>query len=191
MFDDTTLGPRLRTRERLLLIAARIHQRGELVEREDDVGAELMLDLHRYLGCEPVFRTVDVGLERDAVIVDARETFLARSYDVVGLQRVRIHGQRLLETGAEAQHLESTRIGERRSRPVHECAEAAGGVDDVGAGLEVEVVGVGQQGLRTEVGHGLGQHRFDRGAGADRDERGGMDVAVRRGDDARACERAA
>ena len=76
-------------------------------------------------------------------------------------------------------------VGERWSRPVHEGAEAARLVDDVGPRLQVEVVGVGQDGLGTKVFHGLGQHRLDGGLGADGDERRRVDVTVRRVHDAR------
>ena len=169
---------------RLLLVATGIHQRRQFVEGEDDVRADLVLDLHRHLGGEPVRGAVEVGDERHAVVVDMGQPLLALGDDVVGLHPVGVHREHLAKTRAQRQHLEPAAVGERRPRPVHERAESAGVVDDVGAGLQVEVVGVGQHGLRAEFAHGLWQHRFDRRLGADRDERRGLDVAVRGVDDA-------
>ena len=92
------------------------------------------------------------------------------------------HRQHLLEPDAQAHHLESAAVGERRAGPVHERAEPAGRLDDVRTGLQIEVVGVGQHGLRTECGHALRQHGLDRGLGAHRDEGRRVDHAVRGGD---------
>ena len=102
--------------------------------------------------------------------------------------RCGVHGEHLLEAGAERQHLEAAAVGERRPVPVHERAESAGLVDDVGAGLQVQVVGVGQNRLRAKLFHRLRQHGLDGGLGADGDERRRVDVAVRRADHAGATE---
>ena len=173
---------------RLLLVAAGVHQRGQLVEREDDVGAELMLDPDRHLGGEPVGRPVQVRAERHAVVVDVGQPFLALGDDVVGLDAVGVHRQHLLEAGTQRQHLEPAAVGEGRSRPVHERAQSACLVDDVGARLQVQVVGVGQNRLCTKLFHGLGQHGLDGGLGADGDERRRVDVTVRGSDHAGAAE---
>ncbi len=66
--------------------------------------------------------------------------------------------------------------------------EPAGLVHDVGPGLQVEVVRVGQHGLGAQLGQVLGQHRLDRGLGADGDEGRGLDRAVRRADHPGATE---
>lgn len=62
---------------------------------------------------------------------------------------------------------------------VSEGTELAGGVHDVGAGLQEQVVGVGQHRLRAQLGHRFGQHRLHRRLGADRDERRRPDLPVR------------
>ena len=107
---------------------------------------------------------------------------------MIGLQAGHIHRQHLLEPGAEREHLEATGIGERRSRPVHERPETTRLFDDVGAGLQVQVVGVGEHCLRAEPRHRFGQHRLDGGLGAYRDERGRPDGTVRGGDHPRPAE---
>ena len=69
-------------------------------------------------------------------------------------------------------------------------AQAAGLVDDIGTGLQVEAVRVGQYRLGTKDFAGLRQDGLDRGLGADGDERRVLDIAVRRVDDpvrGRAC----
>ena len=63
--------------------------------------------------------------------------------------------------------------------PVHERAQSACLVDDVGAGLQVEVVGVRQNSLCAKLFHRFGQDGFDGGLGADGDEGRSVDVAVR------------
>ena len=188
VFDDAPLGPRLRTCDRLLLIAPRVHQRRQLVKRKHDVGAELMLDSHRDLRGESVHRTIDVRLEGHPIVIDRGEPILAGRDDVVGLDAFGIHRQRLLEAGAERKHLEATGVGERWAGPVHERPKTPGRIDDVGAGLEVEVVGIRQQCLGAKVGHRLGQHRFHRRASADRDEGGRPDLPVGGADRAAAPE---
>ncbi len=118
--------------------------------------------------------------ERDAVVVDMRQPLFTLGDDVVGLDAVGVHREHLAEPGTQRQHLEAAAVGERRARPVHEGTQATRLVDDVRAGLQVEVVGVGQHSLGAQLTHRLRQHRLDRGLGADRDERrGGVDVAVR------------
>ncbi len=188
MLGDAAHGPRLRPLDRLLLVAAGVEQRGQLVEREHDVGAQLMLDLHRHLGREPVRRAVEMRLERDAVVVDVREALLAFGDDVVGLHAHGLHREHLLEPDAERHHLEAAAVGEGGAVPVHELAETAGLVDDVGSRLQVQVVRVGEHGLRAEVLHRLRQHRLDGRLGADRDERGRPDVPVRGMDGAGAAQ---
>ena len=125
---------------------------------------------------------VQVGGEGHPVVVDARQPGLAVGDHVVVGHPGGAHGQHLLEPDPERHHLEAAAVGERRTRPVHEGAQAAGRLDDVGTRLQVQVVGVGQHGLGAERGHALGQHGLDRGLGADRDERRRSDAAVRRAD---------
>jgi hypothetical protein len=179
-------GPRLGAGQRLLLVGAAVQQGGQLVEGEDDVGTQAVLDAHRHLGGEPVGRAVEVAAEGDAVVVDVGETVLVGGDDVGGLGRG-VHRQRLAEPGAEAHDLEAAGVGEGRAGPAHEPAEPAGLLHDVVAGLEVQVVGVGEQGLRAELGHRLRQHRLDGGLGADGDEGGRADRAVRGGERAGAA----
>lgn len=106
-----------------------------------------MLHPHRDLRGEPVRRAIEVRLEGDAVIVDSRQPVLARRDDVVAAQRGRVHRQDLLETHAQAQHLEAAGVGEGRTGPVHEPAEATRLFDQLTAGLQVEMVGIGQHRL--------------------------------------------
>ena len=46
MLGNATLRPTVGAFHGTLLVAARVHQCGQLVEREHDVGADLMLDSH-------------------------------------------------------------------------------------------------------------------------------------------------
>ncbi len=98
-----------------------------------------MLDAHRHLGGEAVLRPVEVRFERHAVVVDLREPFLALGDDVVVLDAHRLHGEDLLEPHTERHDLEPAAVGEGRTGPVHELAEPTGLVDDVRAGLQIQV----------------------------------------------------
>ncbi len=173
---------------RLFLVAAGVDQGGQLVEGEDDVRAELVLDPDRHLGGEPVGGTVEMRAERDAVVVDMGQPLLAFGDDVVGLDPSGVHRQYLLEPCTEGEHLKAAAVGEGRARPVHERAEPACLLDDVGAGLQIQMECVGQNRLRAKIFHGFRQDCLDGGLGADGDERGRVDVAVRSPDHAGAAE---
>ena len=54
MLDDAPLRPLEGAVERPLLVLAGVHEGRALVEREHDVGADLVLHLHRHLRGEPV-----------------------------------------------------------------------------------------------------------------------------------------
>ena len=183
MLGKASRRPRVGALERFLLVGTRVQQAGELIEGKHDVGAELMLDPHRHLGVEAMLRAVDVAREDDTIVVDDR---------VRGLDGLHLHGgvgwvslpgellgQDLLEAGTERQDLEATRIGVGGARPVHELTETAGLVDDVGPRLQVQVVGVREDGLRSQRAHHLGREGLDVGFRADGNERGGRDRPVR------------
>ena len=187
MLGHAALRPTERAFHRPLLVAARVHQRGQLVEREHDVGADLVLDAHRDLGAEAVQRAVERRLERHAVLIHERQALLAFGDHVVGLHAGHVHRQRLLEPGAQREHLEPARIGERGPVPVHESAETARRVQNILAGALVEMERVRQQALRAQILHRLRQHRLHRGLRGHRHERGCADVAVRGVDDAGAA----
>ena len=170
-----------------LLVVAGVHQGGEFVEGEHDVRAELVLDGHRDLRGEPEAAAVEVAEEGDAVLVDVRAPRLPLGDDVVAHEPLGVHRQHLLETGAETHHLESTRIREGGAGPVHETPEPAGLVHQVGTGLQIQVIGIGQQRLGTEIGHGLRQHRLHARLGSDGYEGRGADVAVGGVDRAGTC----
>ncbi len=157
MLDQAAEGPESGALERALLVRTGVHQGGELIEGEDDVCTELVLDLHRHLGSEAMGRAVEVRLERHAVVIDAREPFLAVGGElVVGVAD--LHGDDLLEAGAERHDLESAAVGVGRTPPpVHEGTEPAGLIDDLGTRLQVEVVGIREDRLRAQRGDRLGQ----------------------------------
>ena len=138
-----------------LELRQRQRARSALVERHDDVGAELLLDAHRERGREHVARAVVHRAELDALVA---------------------HHARALE----AEHLEPAGVGEDRPVPAHEPVQAAVRGDDVRARAEVQVVGVAEDDLRAELPQLARLHRLDGRLGADRHEAGRLDHAVRR-----------
>ena len=109
--------------------------------------------LHRNLGREPVGGSVQVRGERHAVVIHPGQPLLALGDDVVGLKALGVHREYLAKPRAQRKHLESPAVGERRPGPVHECAQTARLVDDIGARLQVQVVRVGQDSLRAKIFH--------------------------------------
>ena len=88
--------PTPRAFEGLLLVGARVEQGGQLVEGEDDVGAQFVLDAHRDLGSEAVPRPVQVGTEPHAVVVDVDEALLGGASGAPGTGE--LGGEDLFET---------------------------------------------------------------------------------------------
>ena len=164
VLSDAAQRPQTGAFERLLLVAAGVVEGGQLVEGEHDVGTNLVLNLHGHLGSEAVNRAVNMRLEVHAVVVNVGEAFLALRHVVVaegaavGALSIRdgTHIDNLLEARTQAHHLEAAGIGEGGAVPVHECTQAACRVEDFGAGLQVQVVGVGEQSLSAEFLHGFG-----------------------------------
>ena len=109
MFDHAPHRPVVGALHRPFLVATGVHQRGQLVEREDDVRAELVLDPDRPLRGEAVGGAVQMRPEGHPVVVDVGESFLAFGDDVVGLHAFGVHRQHLAETCAQREHLESRR----------------------------------------------------------------------------------
>jgi len=136
-------------------VFARQRARGTLVERHDDVGAELLLDAGGQLGREHVPGAVIHGGELDAVVIDAARAL-------------------------QAEHLEAPGIGEDRPVPAHEAVQSAVRRHELGSGPEVQVVGVGEHDTRAQLGEVARLHALHRGLGADGHEAGRLDVAVRR-----------
>ena len=187
MLGYAALRPTVGAFHGAFLVSAGVHQRGQLVEGEHDVGADLVLDAHGDFGGETVQRAVERRLERYTVLVHEREPLLAFRDHVVRFHAGDVHGERLLEARAERQHLEAAGIGEGRAVPVHEFGESAGFVEHLLAGSFVQVERVGQQALRAKILHGFGQHGLHRGLRGHRHERRGVDVAVGGVDDAGAA----
>ena len=179
MFGQAAHRPPMGAFHRTFLIRTGIHQCGQLIEGEDDVRTQLVLNADGDLGREAVFVAVEVRAERHPVLVDMRQALFSLGDDVVGLQTGRIHRQHLLETHTERHHLEATTVGESRPGPVHERAEATRLVHHIGTRLQVQMVGIGQQRLRTKRFHGLGQDTLDRRRRADGNECRGLDITVR------------
>ena len=191
VLSDAAQRPQAGAFKRLLLVAAGVVQGGQLVEGKHDVGTDLVLHLHGHLGGEAVNRAVNMRLEVHAVVVNVSEAFLALRHVVVaegaavGALSVRdgAHVDDLLEAGAQAHDLEATGVSEGGAVPVHEGTQAACSVQDFGAGLQVQVVSVGEQSLSAELLHGFGQDRLDGCLGAHGGEGGGLNLSVRGGDD--------
>ena len=78
----------------------------------------------------------------------------------------------------ERKHLKAAAVGEYRAVPVHEFVQSARTLDQLVAGTEIEVVGVGQQYLRPRRLHLFRRQPFHRRFRADGHETRGVHDAV-------------
>ena len=99
VLGHATLRPTVGAFHRGFLIRARVHQRRQFVEREHDVRADFMLDAHRDFRGETMTVAVERRFECHPILVDERQSFLARRDHVVRFHAGHVHRQRLLESG--------------------------------------------------------------------------------------------
>ena len=78
----------------------------------------------------------------------------------------------------EGEHLETAAVGDDGGVAADEAVEAAGIGDALGAGLEHEVVGIGEHQVETGFREGLVGDSLERAVRADRHEPRGLDDAV-------------
>ena len=151
---ETALQPPLGERQRLGGVFARCVARRALVEGHHDVGADRALGVHHAFGGEEVFRSVDVRTEVTPLLLE-------------------------LAACRKREDLKSAAVSQHRAFPCRETVHAAGLFDDLHAGPHVEVVGVGQNDLRTGfVAHVAVENALDRRRRAHGHENRGADDAV-------------
>ena len=97
-----------------------------LVKGHGDVTAQVGLDAHGLLGAHEDLAAVDVGGEGDALLLD-------------------------LAQRGQGEHLEPAGVREDGAVPVHELVEPPHLPDDVVAGPQVQVVGVGELDLAAHL----------------------------------------
>ena len=139
--------------------------RGALVEGHGHIRPERHLNLHRAFGGEQDAAAIAWVAEVHAVVVDPIEV-------------------------TQAEHLETTGIGEHRSVPVHEAMQSASGFDHRFSRLEMQVIGVGKHHLSAGGCELIRGHALHRGQGAHGHEAWCGDGAVGRGEAAAARRRA-
>ena len=91
----------------------------------------------------------------------------------------------------EREDLEPAGVGEHRARPAHEAVDAPQAAQDLRAGPQQEVIGVGEQHLRPRIEERLRQLRLHRGLRAHRHEDRSQDLAVEGAEDSGARARPA
>ena len=96
------------------------------VEGHDDVRTDDSLDVHDSLGGEEVLRSVDMGAEGHAFVRD-------------------------LTSVRQAEDLVATAIGEDGAVPAIEAVQASRLVERIETGAQVEVIGIPQDDLRTDI----------------------------------------
>ena len=123
---EAAFEPALGERQRLGGVVARRVARRALVEGHHDVGADGALGVDDALGGEQVLRAVDVRAEVAPLLAQ-------------------------LAAGGQREDLEAAAVGEHRPLPGREAVHAARLFDNLHAGTQVEVVGVGQNNLGVSL----------------------------------------
>ncbi len=126
-----------------------------LVQHHGDVGAQRLLDLHHALRRETVSAAVDVAAEGDAVLVDVARV-------------------------GQAEDLVAARVGEDGTVPAHKLVQSAEFADQLMAGAQIEMVGVGQDQVATGFGQVARFQRLDIGQRAHRRKDRRLDGTVGR-----------
>ena len=138
--------------------------RNTLVERHDNIRAETLLYLHRYLGRQKLLRAVDVRAECRPLLRDLAEI-------------------------AKTEHLKAAAVREDCAVPVHEPMQPARLAHELHAGAEKEMIGIAEDDTRTEIAQLIGRYALDRRLRAHGHEDGRRKAAVLRVNHARARAR--
>ena len=80
------------------LIGARVVQRRALIEGEDDICANLVLDLHRDLWRKSMHRAIYVRFEGDALIIYMGQALFILCDHIIISESIRIHSQYFFES---------------------------------------------------------------------------------------------
>ena len=127
---------------------------GALVQDHEDVAPEGELHVHGGLGSERVRVAIQMRVEDHAVFGD-------------------------LANSGQAEHLESSGVGEDGVGPGHEAVQSAQPLNQLVAGAKVEVIRVAEQNTDVEI---LGEvalgESFDGGLGAHGHKHGRRDIAM-------------
>ena len=123
------------------------------IEAHGDVGAEILLNLHRFFRGQLQQAAVDVRAKHGRAIVD-------------------------LEVGGQAEDLVAAAVGEDGPAPAHEAVQPAELGDDLVAGPQREMVGVAEHDLHADLFELGRRQTLDGGLRADGHERGRLDGAM-------------
>ena len=131
------------------------------VKRHGDIAAQRFLNRHAGFRTDEHLASVQMAAEMNALFLDFAQT-------------------------CEREYLESAGIRQNRLVPAHELVQPASLADQLLTGADMQVVGIGEDNLRTDFVQLARGHALDRCLCADRHENRGLDVAVRRMNDASA-----
>ena len=125
------------------------------VKGHHDIGTQRVLNIHAHLRRDEPLAAIQMALEMHALFLD------------------------LADTG-EGEHLKPAAVGKHGLVPGHELMQAARFPDQILTGAQVQVIGIGKHDFRANLRHFPRGHGLDGGYGTHRHIHRGMDVAVRR-----------
>ena len=189
--------PAMRAVQCLALICKRFVRRRTFIKGENNVRADIVLDLDRAGWGEVMLGAIEVRDERHAHLVDVRDlrsellgSFWQKGRAGVGILCFRNFRNILSVCSAERENLKSSRVCHCGARPVHCFMQAAHLFDHMIRGLKIEVVCVCENDLCTDVLHLFRGERFHCCLGSYHDKSWRLDVAVLRAQNSRASKRA-
>ena len=146
--------PAVGARQRLLVVGI-IERRGAFVQDHCYVWPQRLFNLHDPFRREIVLATVNMAAKGDAVIVQ-------------------------LALMGQAENLKAARIGQDGAVPAHKAVETAKLLHQFMAGAQIEMIGIGQDQLRTSLGEIARFEGLDIGQRADRGKGRHLNRAVGR-----------
>ena len=153
-----TLQPSLcksQTFRSILIVAL---SRWTLVECHHDIGTNHAFGVHHILGCEDMFRAVNMTTELATLLSEFADT-------------------------GEREHLKTTRVGQNRTIPGIELVQSTCLAEDIQSRTEIQMVGIAQNDLRLDLFAKLGEmHRLHTSHRTDGHEDGGLNLTVIGGD---------
>ena len=149
---------------------------GAFVELHQEVCAEFALDFHGAFGGEFDEATVNVRTECAALFRDFEEIAVS-IVGFIAFAALDFIGHCAF---AEGKDLEAAAVGEHGAVPTGKFMETAHFFDQVCAGLEHEVIGVGEDDICFGFMHLRGRKAFDGGFGGAEDVVWRFDIAMRR-----------
>src|ERR1700733_1118123 len=177
MMLKTSFSPCMCPIQCLSLIVNLFCGRCAFIKSKNNIGTNIVLDLHGFFRSKIVGRAVQVRPEHDAVPIYFNEFWLDWNILVnasLRQQKLFILTRHFTNTFSicctQRKNLKATRVSHCWTSPIHKFSKPSGFLHQFIAWLEIQVVSIRQNNLRAQVFYRIRREAFDRSFGADRDK---------------------